>query len=106
MDHRRASSGGEIQARVSIVSWHTLIAPVRTASWKKGGMWLTEMVGYPRPMMPSNLPATNAIPGSFTASAKRTLGTETSPTVTVSCETHPESDPDPYWMLKSVPFLT
>jgi hypothetical protein len=29
-----------------------------------------------------------------------------SPIVTVSCEVKPESEPEPYWMAKAVPFLT
>ena len=47
-----------------------------------------------------------ATPGSFTASAKSWLGTVTPPTVTASCDTKPESEPLPYWIAKSVPFLT
>jgi len=39
------------------------IAP--TMFWKGGTTWSTEMDGNARPMIPSNLAAMNAIPGSW-----------------------------------------
>jgi hypothetical protein len=81
------------------------MAPDARPAWKKGGIPLTEMSGKPKPMMPSKWAATNAIPGSFTASANWRFGTVTEPTVTVSCDVKPESDPEPYRMANAVPFL-
>jgi len=67
-------------------------------------MPLTEISGKPKPRMPSKWAAMKATPGSFLASAKRRLGTETEPTVTVSCDVTPESEPEPYWMANAVLF--
>ena len=60
----------------------------------------------PIPKIPSNLAATNAMPGSLIASAKVWDVTSIPPTLMVSVERNPERLPEPYWILNSVPFLT
>ena len=54
------------------------------------------MVEYPIPKIPSNLAATNAIPGSETASAKVWSLISTPPKETVSVDRNPERLPEPY----------
>ena len=66
-------------------------------------MWFTEMVSYARPRIPSNLPKAKASPGSLVASAKSWCLMARSPMTTVSCETKPSSEPEPYRMANSVP---
>ena len=50
------------------------------------------------------LPNAKASPGSLVASAKSVLGIVRSPIRSVSWETKPSMEPEPYWMLNSEPF--
>ena len=54
--------------------------------------------------MPSNWAATNAIPGSFTASANSWSWTSRVPKVSLSELMNPSSEPLPYWMANWVLF--
>lgn len=56
-------------------------------------------------MMPSNLAATKASPGSLVASANVCSFTCSSPRVSSSSLKKPDRDPLPYWMANSVPFF-
>jgi len=55
----------------------------------------TEIVSYPRPKIPSNLPKAKARPGSEVASAKSWPLTLRSPIWKTSFDTNPLSAPDP-----------